>query len=400
MKDYLSQIYKDVKVNLENYWPGFNAVPFALYDQSNTYVFNHPSFKHHQQDQFQILNRDDQFNGCTLIMFEGYPTAIVDLELYDKYEEVYSILVHELFHGFQYVQGERRFPDEVKGITYPLSKENVEWRHQERSNLFHALLEKNTVKKKQYLTAFVAFREKRSIHLLDYLVYETFTETVEGPAWYVEFKGYMEKSRLSYHSVLQKYGENLINSYESNANIRRSCYSSGLFLCLLLDELSPGWKEQFFETEVTLYDLVKMLVDDKLHTSIEDTDISKETEDVIKLTLEERTKQFEKFNEQDDIELHIVGQILATAFDPMNIIPLEDRLLHKNFIKIRMNDQEYLLQQPVIGYWNGRIQNIHTLHLTLKTKPIEQNDSLIIAGVGEIKGKYLKQGNRYQLFID
>ena len=50
---------------------------------------------------------------------------------------------------------EKRFPDELMGITYPLSKENVELRNQERANLYHALMENHLIKKKQYLNAFM-----------------------------------------------------------------------------------------------------------------------------------------------------------------------------------------------------------------------------------------------------
>ncbi|MGG0461547.1 hypothetical protein [Priestia aryabhattai] len=59
--------------------------------------------------------------GNTLILFDGYPTAIADMELYDDYEGLFSILIHELFHGNQYIKSEKRFPDEMLGITYPFT---------------------------------------------------------------------------------------------------------------------------------------------------------------------------------------------------------------------------------------------------------------------------------------
>ncbi|MFT4415818.1 hypothetical protein ACLM5H_18320 [Fredinandcohnia humi] len=400
MTTYLDLINQDLEeVNLHHYWPSFEMVAYALYDTTNVYLFNHPRFKDKQENTYQVLKRDEQFNGCTLLLFENYPTAIVDLELYVDYESLYSILVHELFHGFQYVKGEKRFPNEILGITYPLTKENVELRNLERKYLYNALLETNTLKKKEYLNAFIGLREKRLSIIPDYLLYENLVETVEGPAWYVEVKAYVEKSPLAYDSVLQKYGQGLLNKYESTSTIRKSCYSSGLFMCLLLDELSPDWRESFLGTEETLYDLFKQHLDDYIVNPIEQIEISPETEEVINFALENRKKEFEKFEEQKGIHLFIDGEIIAKSFDPMNIISLGDRLLHKNFLKVGINNKDYLFQQPVIVDCKGSFQNIDKLHLIVKDRPIENIDSLTVEGVGEIKGRYVKQEDRYHLFV-
>ncbi|MFP3511947.1 hypothetical protein SB775_20340 [Peribacillus sp. SIMBA_075] len=312
---------------------------------------------------------------------------------------MYSILVHELFHGYQYIKGEKRFPDEMMGITYPLSKDNVELRNQERTNLYSALLENNIIKKKQYLHNFIALREKRTAKIKEYLTYEKLIETVEGPAWYVELKAYSEKSPDDYHSVLKKYGQQLLNKYESTSSIRRSCYSSGLFMCLLLEELSPGWMESFFGIEETVYDLVKKHSGDYIKYPIAGVKISSETEKAVNFALEKRKNEFEEFYQQAGIHLYIEGEITAKTYDPMNIIPLEDRLLHKSFLEVRINNEAYHIQQPVIAYFGNGIQSINRLHLILENKPIENIDSLTIDGVGEIKGRYKKQENTLHLLI-
>ncbi|MEF2093445.1 hypothetical protein V3595_02060 [Bacillus sp. CFBP9009] len=400
MPHHLNRIVEDlVKARLENYWPGFELVAYALYDKKNVYVFNHPKFSNNPQCTYHTLSWDVQFTGDTIIMYEEYPTAIVNMDSYEEYEDLYSILVHEIFHGYQYIKDEKRFPDEMMGITYPVSKENVELRNQERTNLYRALLENNIIKKKQYLNAFIALREKRAAKIEEYLTYEKLVETIEGPAWYVELRAYSEKSPLDYHSVLKKYAQQLINKYESTSSIRRSCYSSGLFMCLLLEELSPGWMEGFFDREDILYDLLKQQSGDYMEHSIADVKISSETEEVINFAIEKRIKAFEEFNKQAGIHLYIEGEITAVSFDPMNIIPLEDRLLHKSFIKVRMNNQDFFIQQPVIAHIDNGIQNINKLHLILEERPIENIDSLTIAGVGELKGRYKKQENILHVLI-
>ncbi|MFE3973482.1 MULTISPECIES: hypothetical protein [unclassified Peribacillus] len=401
MTHYLNRIAEDLfKAKLENYWPGFELVAYALYDKKNVYLFNHPKFSNDQQSTYHILSWDVQFTGDTIILFEEYPTAIVNMESYEEYEGLYSILIHELFHGYQYIKGEKRFPDEMMGITYPLSKDNVELRNQERTNLYRALLENNIIKKKQYLNNFIALREKRTAKIKEYLTYEKLIETVEGPAWYVELKAYSEKSPHDYHSVLKKYGQQLLNKYKSTSSIRRSCYSSGLFMCLLLEELSPGWMESFFGIEETLYDLVKKHSGDYIKYPIADVKISSETEKAVSFALEKRKSEFKEFYEQAGIHLYIEGEITAKTYDPMNIIPLEGRLLHKSFLKVRINNEDYHIQQPVIAYFGNGIQNINRLHLILENKPIENIDSLTIDGFGEIKGRYKKQENTLHLLIN
>lgn len=399
MNKYLNKISQDlVNANLDNYWPGFESVAFALYDKSYVYLYNHPRMKKNQQNNYQILNWDEQFNGCTLILYNDYPTAIVNMELYEDYKSLYSILVHELFHGFQYVKGETRIPNETLGISYPLLKENVELRNQERSNLFNAVLENNVIKKKLHLNTFIALREKRAAKLNQYLLYENLIETIEGPAWYVELKAYLEKSTTDYTSVLEKYGLHLMDKYESTSDIRRSCYSSGLFMCLLLDEFSPGWQECFWGEKETLYDLLKKLSDDFI--KIGNVEISPETEEVINFAIQNRKNSFKNFEQQKGIHLFIEGEITAKSFDPMNIVPFENRLLHKSFIKVRINNEDYLVQQPVIAYCKDGLQNISKLHMILRNNPIENADSLRIDGIGLIKGRYEKQENILRLYVN
>src|SRR6478609_2487283 len=400
MNHFLNRIAKDLtNKNLERYWPNFELVAYALYDKNSVFLFNHPRYNQVPLKTYKILKWDKQFVGNTLILFDGYPTAIADMELYDDYEGLFSILVHELFHGNQYIKEEKRFPDEILGITYPLTKENVEIRNRERKNLYNALLETHISKKKHYLKKFIGLREKRSEGIKEHLTYENLIESVEGPAWYVEIKAFSEKSPLANDLILKKNGKNLIDVVESTSNIRRSCYSSGLFMCLLLDELSPDWKESFFGTKTTLFDLIKRLNIAPQKQAIEDVQISPETEAAVNFAVESRKKEFDEFEEQIGTHLFIEGEIIALSFDPMNIVPLDGRLLHKNYIKVRINNQEYLVQQPSLTYCAGGLKNINKLLIVLKDKPLETGDSLVITGIGELMGQYTIQEDTINLVV-
>ncbi|MBX9967863.1 hypothetical protein ACFW1J_08850 [Priestia aryabhattai] len=400
MNHFLNQIAKDLtNTNVERYWPNFELVAYALYDENSVFLFNHPRYNHVPPKTYKILKWDEQFVGNTLILFDGYPTAIADMELYDDYEGLFSILVHELFHGNQYIKEEKRFPDEMLGMSYPLTKENVEIRNRERKNLYNALLETDISKKKKYLKKFIDLREKRTEGIKEHLTYENLIESVEGPAWYVEIKVFSEKSPLANDLILKKYGKNLTDVVESTSNIRRSCYSSGLFMCLLLDELSPDWKGSFFDTNATLFDLIKRLNIAPRKQAIEDVQISHGTEAAVNFAVESREKELDEFEAQIGTHLFIEGEIIALSFDPMNIVPFEGRLLHKNYIKVRINNQEYLVQQPSLTYCAEGLKNIYKLLVVLKDKPLETGDSLLITGIGEIKGQYAIQGDTINLVV-
>ncbi|MEM5003345.1 hypothetical protein [Priestia megaterium] len=401
MSHFLSRIAKDLtNINLERYWPNFELVAYALYDKTSVFLFNHPKYNNVPPKLYEILKWEEQFVGNTIILFDGYPTAIADMELYNDYEGLFSILVHELFHGNQYIKGEKRFPDEILGTTYPLTKENVEIRNRERKNLYNALLETDISEKKQYLNKFIGLREKRAEGIKEHLTYENLIESVEGPAWYVEIKAFSEKSPLANDLVLKKYGKNLIDVVESTSNIRKSCYSSGLFMCLLLDELSPDWKESFFGTNATLFDLITRLNIAPRKQVIEDVQISPETEAAVNFAVESKKKEINEFEAQIGTHLFIDGEIIALSFDPMNIVPFEGRLLHKNYIKIKINNQEYLVQQPSLAYCADGLKNINKLLILLKDKPLETGDSLLIAGIGEIMGQYTIQEDTINLFVN
>lgn len=140
---------------LPNYWPHFIASPYAYYNHESVYLYQHPQFN----GQEVILPWNNQFTGSTSIIFENEATAVVDINNLNK-EEVYATLIHELFHCHQYHMKEKRFPNELVGIAYPLERENIQWRIQERECLNRALSIKNINKQREAIQAFIYWREK------------------------------------------------------------------------------------------------------------------------------------------------------------------------------------------------------------------------------------------------
>ncbi|MEZ7172366.1 hypothetical protein [Sporosarcina sp. OR05] len=362
MHPSVNEIAKVMKnTNLPNYWPGFEPVAYALYNKENVYLFNHPKFPS-QKDGYVTLPWTEQFIADTLILFEETPTAIVNIDRYEEFADLYAILIHELFHGYQYIKDEKRFPDEMKGITYPLSPENVELRNAERASLYAALLATDLKEKTEHLQQFIALREQRALLIGDYLHYEYHIETIEGPAWYVEVKAYADKSTLAYDEIVQKYGKSLLEIKESTLHLRRSCYSTGLFMCLLLDELSPNWQDSFMESSLTLYPFFRQCINIE-QISLDALLISNETLEVIQYINECKENEFEQFKLAKGYHLSIHGPMTFKMIDPMNIVFSEQRLLHTNYIALLINGQENLFQQPVITQFKETIRSIHTIQL-------------------------------------
>ena len=91
---------------------------------------------------------------------------------------------------------------------------------------------KNEKEKQQKINEFIILRDKRTELFPDYVEYENSVETIEGPAFYVEYQALNDVSS-NQENVISKYAEQLLDSNLSHINIRSSCYNSGLFICLL-----------------------------------------------------------------------------------------------------------------------------------------------------------------------
>lgn len=395
-------------VNLENmnklivecidlFWDGFSPCPFALYDSKNVYLYNHPKYNY-KQKAYHSFRLNEQFSGAsTVIMYEDYPTAIVNMDDYKDMETAFSVVAHEMFHVYQHNKGEKRFPNEILGITYPLMKENIELRMREREELHKAIKSNSKEGMLHHLKEFVLYRESRKKLINEYLGYETSIESVEGPAFYIEASAYSHIVSEDFPIVLEKYLPPLLDHQDATSNIRKGCYMSGLFLCVLLDKIQPNWKDSFFEHQKTLYELLKEEIPPN-DNMLEHIKISEETKQIIDIVNKERQLLLSTFENNAGYHLFLIGDIISKGFDPMNIVSFDDRLLHRTFLSIQLNEQDYVLKQPVIAYYKKKYSNINKIHLVLEEKPIFKNDGLKIEGLGEFRGKYKIEDGAYYLY--
>lgn len=166
-----------------------------------------------------------------------------------------------------------------------------------------------------------------------------------------------------------------------------------------MDQIAPNWKESFFQSEKSLFDILKVNIHKQSNFILEHISVSEETNNIVTYVLQNKEKQFQDYEHQTGYHIWIEGEIRANGFDPMNIITLKDRQLHQNFLKVLLGDQEYLIQKPVIAISDQDFTKITQLLFITNKQPIQTKDSLIIDGFGKIKGNYKKSENTFYLSI-
>ncbi|WYP26904.1 hypothetical protein NSQ54_01975 [Alkalihalobacillus sp. FSL W8-0930] len=369
---------------LSRFWPGFSVHAFTIYDEHDAYLFHHPLHKRNGTH----VKRDDQFNGCTVILFDEHPTAIVDVRLYPNEKNLMAILVHELFHVHQHANAENRFPNEMIGMSYPLSIKNIELRTRERVELDKALKAKDTALTEWHCKNFIELRLTRMNDMEEYVRYENLVEAIEGPAWYVESKA------LSYWDSggTTTFSSPLTNAKVATQEIRRSCYHSGMAMCLLLDELNPDWKKDHFQSGKTMFD---QLMDCFAGTSFNkdrEEQITQQSKELFVLTQQLKLGEFNAFELQQGIHVYISGEVTIKEFDPMNVICLGQERLYKTFINVSLNGRKCSIHQPVLVELHKDQKRVNVLHLVVESARQTNENEYELKGIGVMKGHFKKQG--------
>lgn len=372
---------------LTNYWDGFNLVAFAVFDNKDVFLFNHPKCK---GEPYIKLAKTEEFQACTCILFEEVPTAIVDSTLYNSFEDIYSLLVHESFHVFQHLSGESRYPDEILGFNYPIDFKNIQLRILERAKLFEAFVSTDVKEKLQKLNEFITLRDKRTELFPDYVEYENSVETIEGPAFYVEYQALKDVSSHK-EDVISKYAEQLLDNNLSHTNIRSSSYNSGLFICLLLDDILKEWKVEFTNSKLTLYQFFKNAFPNYTPIEIVIPNKPEEVSQIINNVKTTKLVAFENFNKSEGIKLTISGDIKLIGFDPMNITQLNTKALHHNFLSMKVVDKNYFIEQPVCTTFKNCFKDVQLIELFINQPPIHINNRFIIDNVGEFEGRIISK---------
>lgn len=346
------------KLDFQALWPTFSKKPFALYDDTFVYADQTIAGLKQEQDAMSedvfVSKRDEQFNGNTAIRIDNQYLAIwnADTIADTPLNKLSAMIVHEMFHAHQYENKEQRFPDELKGIEYPVKTDNFYMRYIERDYLLKAAEADSRESCIEYLSRFFTVRSMRQEIIGDFLDYEKAIETVEGSAVYVEYKAFnvLGQTPTTPGQYMKEYKKVDLNFI----SIRRNTYYQGMLLGQIADQLIPDWKENFLTDHTYLSDYIYAQLKNSLS---DDTKIIKrqmESSKAIKLEINksielrnsEIDRAFEWF-EKVKQGIQLKNDVRVTGFDPMNVIKKNEWLIHKNFLRIDRGEGDEVLKGPV-----------------------------------------------------
>lgn len=233
----LEKLYYEVKgyidrVDFSKLWCGFEPLKFALYSADECF-FNG-----------EYVAKTDEFLGNTAISYKGEMIAIWNVSEDMNTVILASKMIHEMFHGFQGLNNESRFPDELDALyNYKYSDENLSLKLEE-NRLIAKLVESFDAKKLDRLLTIRKYRYNRFSYESHY---EACIEQIEGTAQFVELKALKQLSYELYREKLSTLAKR-ITVKENLLPIRIACYDIGALLLLILNENGIGYESGFVDT--------------------------------------------------------------------------------------------------------------------------------------------------------
>ncbi len=221
----LRTLYTEVKQHIDTLdfsklWNGFAPLKFALYTTDACFFDG------------AYVPKTDAFCANTAILYQGEWIAIWYVQDQPDTRVLASKMVHEMFHGFQMMHGDSRFPDELDALYhYRYDAENLDLKLQE-NHLLCALSEQFDA---QAFREFLQIRKYRSAAFPYAFAYESCVEQIEGSANFVELQCLKQLSA----ELFEKKRAAILERITDPANllpVRIICYDVGaLLLSVLVD---------------------------------------------------------------------------------------------------------------------------------------------------------------------
>lgn len=336
-------------INFNSLWTGFNKSDFALYDKEYVYLKD------------KTIPYDDKFIGNTRITYEEKELAIWYIDDINNIEvmELASNIVHEMFHSYQILNKETRFPNDIKALAYPNDLHNYSLKYQEGLLLIEALNSIDTYIQLDILNQIIASRLYRLRTFGKLIRYELLIETIEGSAEYCSTKALKYLSEDLYLKRIKNYKSN-IKDTKLLFDIRRSCYFTGTLFLLLLDELDIDFSKDLKSQNLTLFEEVAKNLD------VSFLDFKKFNVSEIQVFYnEEQCRIKDAFNDFFNNEIITTnGNFYICGYDPMNMTRLESKVLCSHFIilfDIYKNDKVFI-KGPVVIEFDSDFEKITTYY--------------------------------------
>ncbi len=341
MNEKIREIYNQILqrlalVDFDKIWKGFHQCKFALYTDEVVYFAD------------TTIPKDSRFVGNTALLYNDEYIAIWNIQqtINDDLDMIASLMVHEMFHVFQNIEQEKRFPYDLKMLNYPETMENLSLKRYENQILCQAFCADDLEEKRKLLKEFMAVRKYRQTIIGDIILQEYCTETIEGIAEYAGSMALKQLSPEKYKEKTKAFVQYLTTINQDFFDIRRMLYYSGTLFCIALTEAGEQINHKIKGCEQTLFEMISKDIEVKAVLAAKKSD--PELKKIVQQHNEEKEQTFADFLQQHTNKA--TGTFQICGYDPMNMVKLRNMLLCTHFLMLkRAEEKPMFLQGPLIA---------------------------------------------------
>lgn len=313
----LEKKYYEVKsyidtVDFAELWRGFEPLRYALYTDRECFFDG------------AYIEKTESFIANTSILYNGEWIAIWNVQ-----EEIDSVvlaskIIHEMFHGFQSMHNDSRFPDELDALyNYKYEEDNLDLKLKENNLLCHLSEQFD----EEAFGEFLEIRKYRCSSFGYAYRYESSIEQIEGAANYVELLCLKQLSAELFENKLSQMRKRITDP-DRLFPVRVICYDIGALLLYVLKENGIAFDDGF--SSVCFSEAIICNVEEKKHTS------SYSTKDLLTSYNAKASEIIQKAKEKNVLVSDRPCELLGV--NVYNAVFFENHIISKYFVMFGTKD--------------------------------------------------------------
>ncbi len=321
----LNEIYEVIKTRIDQLdfsllWNDFKPLKFALYNDKECFFDG------------EYIVKTNQFLANTAIKYHDEYIAIWHVSNHEiDYDILAAKIVHEMFHAFQYMHNESRFPNELEALKKYQYHADYLTKKIEENKLINHLISHFDL---DQFNHFLHLRKDRMVNHPFEFAYDSAIEQIEGSANYVELETLRQLSTDKFQKALDEKQKEIVNIHKQ-IPVRIVCYAIGALLLYVVKKHTDidvdGFSNKTFAS---------MMLENIEHSSVnikQDEEVEKFINDYI-----DETKR---------IILKVVGQNNCVARGKFDIIGINifnarydnHHIISYHFVAYKDKEEEVIL---------------------------------------------------------